>query len=372
MFPQGPPILAYPGRSDNARSSKSRIEAAVNIRNDLSQIPDALRQMCKEGLPLYDALVRRFGWSQRPVFMLGDGPSYPAALAGAWAFQSLLGMPVVVERPRVFNAYTFRALAPRSLVIVVAGPHDGEDTLAAASKATRHGAAVWAITPDRASELAALADAAVTDYSVSPADEGSRSVFCRHAAMLFLAVAAARALKAPAKSPNPQQEDLTKLAGHVDWVLNQVSDAARALAKQMSALPGLYLTGGGAFYPVALQASKSLRRLGNVSALGVELLDFEQSLREITQPGSGIVYLSSSRCGLRQQLHRSVRNARQDAARKIFAITDGNDRQLSDRADMAILLPILTEAGAALLSLVFLELASSYVGPPARRPPGAL
>jgi DNA-binding MurR/RpiR family transcriptional regulator len=344
----------------------------VNIRNDLSQIPDALRQMCDEGLPLYDALVRRGGWSERPLFMLGAGPSYPAALTGAWAFQSLLGMPVVVEKPGAFNAYTFRALTPRSLVIVIAGPHHDEEILAAARKARSQGAVVLAITPDPASELAALANAAVTDYSVNADDEGSRSVFCRHAAMLFLAVAAARVLKAPAKSPNAQQDDLTKLAGHVDWVLNQVSDAARALAKQMSALPGLYLTGGGAFYPVALQASKSLRRLGNVSALGVELLDFEQSLREITQPGSGIVYLSSSRCGLRQQVHRSVRNVRQDAARKIFAITDGNDRQLSDRADMAILLPILTEAGAALLSLVFLELASSYVGPPARRPPGAL
>jgi fructoselysine-6-P-deglycase FrlB-like protein len=232
----------------------------VNIRNDLSQIPNALRQMCEKGLPLYDALVRRFGWGQRPVYILGDGPSYPAALAGAWAFQSLLGIPVVVERAAVFNAYTLRALAPRSLVIVVAGPHDGEQTLAAARKARSRGAAVWAITPDPASELAALADATVTDYSVSPAADESRSEFCRHAAMLFLAVAAAGVLRAPAKSPIAQQEDLTKLAGHVDWVLNQVSDAARALAKQMSALPGLYFTGGGAFYPVARQAASRLRR----------------------------------------------------------------------------------------------------------------
>jgi hypothetical protein len=81
------------------------------------------------------------------------------------------------------------------------------------------------------------------------------------------------------------------------------------------------------------------------------------------------VYLSSSRCGLKEQAHQSVREVRQDASRKIFAITDGNDRQLSERADMAILLPILTEAGGALLSMVLLELAASYAGPPARRPP---
>lgn len=323
--------------------------------------------MCEEGLPLYDTLVRRVGWGERPVFMLGDGPSYPAALAGAWAFESLLGMPVVVERPAVFNAYTCRTLASRSLVILVAGRQDGGETLAAARKARSRGAIVWAITPNPASELAALADAAVTDYSVNPDDQSTRSIFCRHAAMLFLAVAAARVLKAPGKLSNTQEGELAKLAGHVVWVLNQVSDAARALAKQTSSLPGLYLVGGGALYPVALQAASRMRQLRNFPALGFELLDFEQSLRQISQPGSGILYLSSSRCSLKQQVHQSVREIRQHRNHNILAITDDNDRQLSERADMAILLPILTEAGAALLTLVFLELAASFAGPPARQ-----
>jgi fructoselysine-6-P-deglycase FrlB-like protein len=345
-----------------------RTEVTVNIRKELLEIPVALRQMREEGMPLYDALIRRVNWGERPVFMLGDGPSYPAALSGAWAFESLLGIPVVVERPGVFCAYTSRTLAPHSLVIVAAGADAIRETLEAARKARAHGAIVWAITANPSSELAALADAVVNDYSGGPADDGSRSVFCRHAVMFFLAVAASRVLKAPGRSPGALEEELSTLARQVDWVVDQISDAACALAKEIGALPGLYVTGGGAFYPVALQSAGRLRQPGAFPALGLELLDFQQSFRRIPQPGSGILYLSSSRCGLKAQAHQSAREMRLEENHKIFAVTDSNDRQLSDRADMTVLLPILTEAGAALLTLVFLELVASYAGREPSRP----
>jgi fructoselysine-6-P-deglycase FrlB-like protein len=340
----------------------------VNITKELLDIPAALRQMCEEGLPLYDSLIRRVSWGERPVYMLGDGPAYPPALSGAWSFESLLGMPVVAERPGVFCAYTSRTLAPRSLVLVAAGPGASAETLEAARKAREHGAIVWAITANPESELASLADAVVDDYSGDPEGDGSRSVFCRQAAMVFLAVAAVRVLKAPGKSTGALEEELSKLARHVDWVLNQIADAAGALAKEMGALPGLYVTGGGAFYPVALQAAGRLRQQGVSHAMGLELLDFQQAFRRIPAAGSGILYLSSSRCGLKTQVHESVREMRLEENHKIFAVTDGNDRQLSERADLAVLLPVLTEAGAALLTLVFLELAASFAGRAPSRP----
>jgi glutamine---fructose-6-phosphate transaminase (isomerizing) len=337
----------------------------VTIKKELLEIPDALQQMSEEGRPLYDALVRRISWGERPIFMVGNGPSYPAALSGARAFESLLGMPVVVQRPAVFSAYTSRALAVRSLVIVVSGSGDCEETLQAAKKARSRGAIVWAITANPASELAGLADATVNCYPGETAAEGTRSVFCRHAVMLFLAVAAARALKAPAPALNAQEEELGKLARHVEWVLNQISDAGRALAKEIGSLPKLYITGGGPFHPIALQAADRLREKAGVPARGFELLDFQQAFPRISPPGSGILYLSSSRCGLKTQVHQSVRDFRQEGDQKIFAITDGNDRQLSERADLAVLLPVLTEAGGALIALAFLELVAYHATRPA-------
>lgn len=328
-----------------------------------------MRRMHEEGRPLYDALIRRVNWGERPVYMLGNGASYPAALSGAWAFESLLGVPVIVERPAVFNAYTSRTLVRRSLVVALPGANDCEETLAAGRKAHSRGAIVWAIAPDPASELADLADAAVNDFSEESPADGPRSIFCRHATMLFLAVAASRVLKSPARMPGSQQEELEKLPRHVEWVLNQISDAARALAKEIAPLPGLDVIGGGAFYPVALQGAGFLQQPGGLQTRGFEVLEFQQSRHRDLQPGAGVLYLSSSRCGLKAQVHQSARELRQGGHQKILALTDANDRQLSERADLAVLLPILTEAAGALLTLVFLELTASFNAQASSRSP---
>lgn len=351
-------IAASPNRK-NRPGRQFKTEVIVTIRKEILEIPAALRQMWEEGRPLYDALVRRANWGERPVFVVAGGGAHPAGLTAAWAFESLLGMPTVVQRPHHFNAYTSRALATRSLVIVLEAAGEPEETLAAARKAKGHGATVWAVTPDSAGELASLTDGTVNDYAAGVAVDSSRSIFCRHAAMVFLAVAAAKVLKAPSATLTAQEEELDKLAQEAEWVITRIPDAALALAREAAAFHKFYVTGGGAFYPVALQAAERLTRADAPAALGLELADFQQVLPGISEPGSGVLYLSSSRCGLKTQVQHSARNARQNGRLKILAITDRNDRQLSERADLAVLLPILTEPGAALLALLLLEIAAS-------------
>ncbi len=330
----------------------------MTIRKEILEIPAALRQMCEEGLPLYDALVRRASWGERPVFVVAGGTAYPAALTAAWAFECLLGMPAVVQRPDHFSAYTSRAVATHSLVIIMEAAGGEEETLASARKAKGRGATIWAVTPDPAGELASLVDGTVNDYAEKSAADSARSIFCRHAAMVFLAVAAAKALKAPSAALSAQQEELEKLAQEAEWVLTCIPDAALALAREAAAFHGFYVTGGGAFYPVALQSAERLAWATGTAMLGMELLGFQQVLPGISDAGSGVLYLSSSRCGLKTQVHTSASNARQNGRLKILAVTDRNDHQLSEQADLTVLLPILTEAGAALLTLLLLEVAA--------------
>lgn len=347
----------------------------MTVRKELLEIPDALRQILEEGRPLYDSLIRRVNWGEKPVFILGNGPSYAAALSGMWVFQSLLGVPAIVERPAAFNAYASRALAGHSLVMIMEGSDDSEAALAAAQKARTGGATVWAITANPSGELATLADATVNDFAAQSNPDGVRSVFCRHAVMLFLAVAAAQVLKAPAAVLNAQQEELEKLPTHVEWVLNQIPEAAKALAKEIRTLPQLSITGGGAFYPIALRSAERMRQSAAIAAQGNELLDFSQSSSRLSAPGSGILYLSSSRCRLKEQVYTSIHDERKKGNHRTFAITDGNDRKLSERADMTVLLPVLTEAGGALVTLAFLELVAGFAAQPSaeglRRKPRA-
>ncbi|MEJ2007252.1 MAG: SIS domain-containing protein [Acidobacteriota bacterium] len=332
----------------------------MNIKKELLEIPHVLQQMLEEGRPQYNALIRRVSWTEKPVFMLGDRSSYLAALSGASTFESLLGVPVIVRRPAAFSVYTTPAIAARSLVIAVSNSGDSEELLQAVKKAKHRRATVWAVTADPSSELAGMADA-VADYfpGESPAD-GALSVFCRHAVMTFLAVAAAQVIKGPARNLARLEEELEKLPEHVEWVLNRISDAGRALATELRSLSKVFVVGGGAFHPVAIQAADQLGRLAGVDASGWELLYFQQAFHHRPQPGEGILYLSSSHCGLKAQVHQSVREFRQKGGQKIFAITDSNDRQLSERATLAVLLPVLTEPAAALLALAFLDLVTHY------------
>lgn len=331
----------------------------MNIKKEILEIPHALQEMFEKGRPQYDVLVRRVNWNERPVFMVGDNSSYMAAMGGAWAFESLLGVPVVVRRPAVFSAYTSRALAVRSLVIVVSGSDESEETLQAAKMAKKHGAVVWAVSAKPDGELTKVSDAVVNYYAGESPAEGVLSIFCRHAVMLFLAISASRILRSPFLRHNEQEEELGRLPKQIEWVLEQISDAARVLATEMSSRR-TFVVGGGPFHPVALQSAFQLQKLAQVDAHGCELLEFDRSSCHIPHSGEGILYLSSSRCGLKAQVHESARGLRQKGSPRVFAITDGNDRQLSERATLAVLLPVLTEAGGALLTLAFLHLVTHY------------
>lgn len=332
----------------------------MNIKNELLEIPHSLQQMYEEGRTQYDAIIRRINWTGKPVILIGDGLSYLAALSGAQAFESILGTQVLVRRPAAFNAYTATGLPRQSLVIILSELGDDEETLLAAKRAKDRGATVWAVTADSGGELARVAEANVDCYPGESPGEGVRRAFCQHAVMLFLAVAAAKVLKSSSPQLSAQEEELGGLGRKVEWVLNQISDAGRALASELRSLPKVFIVGGGAFHPVALQGAFHLSKLAGVRARGVELLDFQQDGQQLSQPGNGILYLSSSHCRLKTQVHRSVREVRQKRDQKIFAITDSNDRQLSERADVAVLLPLLTEQGQALLSLAFLDLVTHF------------
>jgi len=325
------------------------------MKHEILEIPRALRLMWAKGRPQYDALVRQVSWSEKPVFITGSDSSYWAALTGAYAFESLLRLPVVVRTPDAFRAYTSSALAFRSLLVAISPTGECEKTIEAARRAKAQGAIVWALTANPASQLGRLADGIAEIYLHEAPADGIQSAFCQHAAMVFLALAAARALKRPASALTTQETELEKLPENIEWVENQFSDAAQALASEFRSLPSLLLIGGGLYHPVALQAAYHLAELAGVPARGLDLAHFQQVLPTLLQTNAGVLFLSGSRCALKAEAHQAARDAGEKAGGKLFAITDGNDHQLSERATLSVLLPTLTEPAGALLALAFLN-----------------
>jgi fructoselysine-6-P-deglycase FrlB-like protein len=329
------------------------------MRQEILEIPRALRMMWEKGRPQYDALVRRAAWSERPVFIIGSGSCYFAALTGGYAFESLLKLPVVVKTPEAFCAYTCSTLALRSLLIAVSASGECEKTLEAAQEAKKHGAMIWGLTANRASGLGTLADGVAPLYLHEGPVDGMQSALCQHAATLFLALAAARILGRPG-ALEAQEAELERLPEDIERIHNQFTDAARALAGEIRNLPRVVLTGGGLYHPVALQAAHHLGRLAGLPAVGFELLQFRDAGFSLIEKDSGVVVLSGSRGALKAEVHRMGRDTGKRASGRFFAITDSSDQPLSDSATMSVLLPAMREPTGALLALAFLNCVTHY------------
>lgn len=325
------------------------------MQQEILEIPRALRLMLSKGLSPYGELLRRVAWSERPVFITGSDSSYWAALTGAYSFESLVRLPAVARTPEVFTAYTSPALAFRSLLIAVCPSGEDERTLAAVQAAKKRGALVWGLTAQPASRLGELADGIAPLYLHEAPAEGVQSSFCQHAAMLFLALAVARALNRPTAEVKAQEAELEKLPENIERVQNQFTEGARVLADEFRSLRRLWLIGGGFYHPAAMQAAGHLAKTAGLTARGLELAHFHYALPTLREVETGIMFFSGSRCALKSEVHQAVEGAGKIAGRKLFAITDSNDRQLSGKTAMSVLLPTLLEPGGALLALAFLN-----------------
>ncbi len=325
------------------------------MKDEILEIPRALRLMWSEGRTQYDALVRSAPWTEKPVFIIGSGASYWAALAGAYAFESLLKVPAIARTPEVFGAYTLSALPAHSLLVAISASGQCEKTLEAARLAKKRGARVWALTADPTSELGKLVDGIAKLYLHEAPAEGIQSVFCRHAAMLFLVLAAARVLKGPSSLLETQERELEKLPESIEWVEHQFNDAARALAVECSSLSNLWLVGAGHYHPIACQAADQWAELAGVPARGMDIAEFQHLLPILLTADTGVLFLSGSRGALKAEIHQAARTVARTSSQKLFAITDTNDAHLSRRATLSVLLPTLTEPAGALLTLAFLD-----------------
>ncbi|MFB3923387.1 MAG: SIS domain-containing protein [Terriglobia bacterium] len=339
----------------------------MDPKNDLLELPRALRNALEKGGPEYDKLVRQTHWGDGPVYVLAAGATRATALATACAFETLVGLPAIVRAAADFQAYSLSVLRPRSLLLVIEPAPSLPEILDVARAAKSRGARILALTAHPQSELAKIADG-VFQVCTAEAPPGSlRAEICRHAMGCYLGLAAARALKRPRDYLRELEEEFVKLPDHVEWAFTQLSDAVRALAARLESPPRLQVIGGGFYFPAALHWAETLGRLKGTAARACDGLADTFSGPTLHAPDEIVVLLSGSRCRGGKTMHALAESARR-AGREFLALTDKNDPEISRRASLAILLPVLTEEVGALLSLALLDWIACQRSVPAAKP----
>jgi len=336
----------------------------MDIRQQVLDSPRALRETLEKGRPEYESLVRRVPWGEGPIFMVGAGSSYVATLTGAYAFEGLLGWPVIARRSADFEAYALSLLHPRSVLLALSNSGENVATLAAARAAQGRKAVLLAITNNPASTLAQMADMVFLLRAGKAGVANFQTVLCQQAVMGFISLVTARTLKRHHDQFDVLEREFTKLPAHVEWTHVQLVGAMRALAAEVKNATSLSVVGGGFYHPVALQSALLLNETARLPARGFDEGGFHEGEFSSAPGDSTLLILSGSHCRAKKKIHALAARARKTVT-KTLAITDGNDRELQNSSTLSVLLPELTEMVGSTLALAAVQfVAFQMIGGP--------
>jgi glucosamine--fructose-6-phosphate aminotransferase (isomerizing) len=326
----------------------------METRAKILEIPRFLRETLEKGVREYETLIRHVRWGEAPIYICGCGASMPVATAGPYLFEWLFGWPALARSAKVFEAYTVSTVRPRSVLLVISASGEDSDALETVRIARSRGAIPLALTRQADSPLAGACEGVFLTRDEGAEDSAAAAV-CQLAALSSIALIAARLLKHSSAGLEPIEDELKQLPGQLEWCFTQLSDALRSLAQELRAADRFWLVGGGLYHPVVVRGARRLSASGEIHGEGVEVSQFSTDLLPHLRRGEVAMFVSGSRLRIRRVVHQAGAQIKAKGAR-LISLTDGNDREIVDRSEMAILTPPLSEVGGSMLALALLEL----------------
>jgi glucosamine--fructose-6-phosphate aminotransferase (isomerizing) len=199
------------------------------------------------------------------VALVARGSSDNAAVFGRYAIEAACGRPVALVAPSLHTLYGAEPDYRGYLVVAVSQSGATPEIVTVTERLAAAGARTVAVTNVADSPLAAAADALV------PLDAGEELAV--PATKTFSAQLAAFAVIAEALGTVPWgAQDWERLPSAVEEVL-AADDAARRVAAEIGAAPGLITVGRGYLYSVALEAALKLKETTSILAEGYSAAD---------------------------------------------------------------------------------------------------
>jgi DNA-binding MurR/RpiR family transcriptional regulator len=322
-------------------------------RQQIQEIPGALRLTLEKAGADYGAVVRKVRWGDGPVLVCGAGDCGALSQAASYAFETFPGWPVVARPVEVFQTYALALLKQRSVLIIIAAAGEWPEAQELAATAKQRGCIVVVLTNSPESPLAKLADHVLLTRSEGAADSPAVTL-CLHAALNFLAFEAARTLKRPEPQWGQVNEEFDQLPEKIEWLFTQLPAVVRSFGAEVARLRTLRVVGGGFYQFPSWWAARQLQSLASPQVAAVEASEFLGAHAQFGRAGEAVLLTSGSHSKIKKLLHRCAEQARANGAR-MFSLTDGNDRALVEGSDLGILVPPLLEAPASTLALFMLE-----------------
>jgi DNA-binding MurR/RpiR family transcriptional regulator len=322
-------------------------------RQQIQEIPGALRLTLEKAHAEFGAVVRKVRWGDGPIYVCGAGDCAALGVAAGYALEYFLGLPVVARPVVVFQSYGLALLRPRSVLVMISVRGEWPAAQELATLAQERGCTLVAVTNNPDSVLGKLADHVFLAHAEGDMETPAVSV-CLHAALNFLALEAMRVLKKPKPWWDQVEKEFDQLPEKIEWVFTQLPSVVRSVAEEMARLPRLRIVGGGFYHYPAMQAARRMRSLASPQVEYVEASELLNEHAHFARRDDALLFLSGSQSKIKKLLHRDAAQARANGAR-VLSLTDGNDRDLVDGSDLGILVPSLHEAPSSTLTLFMLE-----------------
>jgi glucosamine--fructose-6-phosphate aminotransferase (isomerizing) len=325
----------------------------MRIRQQIQEIPSALRLTLEKAHAEYEASARQMRWGDGPIYVCGTGSCAGLGLAAGYAFETFLGRPVVTAPVEVFQHYGISLFEPRSVLLMIASASEPPQALELAQVARQRGARLLVLTNAPEGALAKAADQVVLTRAQGDGDAPAVSV-CLHAALNYLALTTARVLKRHEASWDSLEREIVELPTQIEWTLTQFPGVIRTMAAELIQSPRVRIVGGGFYHFPAWRAARRLQILPGLPAEGLEASEFLSLQTGLTRHADRVLFLSGSRSKLRKLVHRSAAQAQVDGAR-VLSVSDGNDRELAEQSDLCLRVPALMEPAGSMLCLALME-----------------
>jgi glucosamine--fructose-6-phosphate aminotransferase (isomerizing) len=308
-----------------------------------------------DGMQLADAELR----AAQKLFIVACGTSWHAALVGKFLIEKLARVPVEVDIASEFR-YRDPIVDARTLTVLISQSGETADTLAALREARQKGGKAVAICNVVESSIARESDGVIYTHAGPEIGVASTKAFTTQLVALFLlALRLGRARGAlSAEAGQRLVAELVTLPRKVEEALaldGRIEEISRAC---LGARDFLYL-GRGNQYPIALEGALKLKEISYIHAEGYPAGEMKHGPIALIDELMPVVILAP-----RNDTHEKVlSNMEEVHARggKVIAITDGEDAELAQKADVVLIVPPVVDELMPVLTAVPLQLLAYHI-----------
>ena len=324
-------------------------------------VKDTINSRIKNGEVVIDNInySKEYIQSINKIFIVACGTAYHAGIVGKYIIEKLAKIPVECDVASEFR-YREPIIGEKDLMIVISQSGETLDTLMALREAKKKGARVLSIVNVVGSSIARISDDVLYTWAGPEIAVASTKAYNTQLSALYLL-----ALDF-AKKRDTIRDDLYKkiIEGfkYVPEIIEKVlmqKEEVKKFAEQNYNAKDIFFIGRGLDYALSMEGSLKLKEISYIHSEAYAGGELKHGTIALIEDGTLVV------CPITQDylVDKMISNIREVKARgaKVMAITQKNNKEVSEIADTVIFIPDVEPLLAPMVAVTILQLFAYYM-----------